>query len=202
MNDHDLSHLFRAIAAGDSKTARQLLDAKPALAQEPIGSDSGSTRSAPFFLEDIRRAVYAGDTPLHIAAAAYQLELVRELIDLGADISARNRRGAEPLHSAAVGALGEAFWKPAAQAAVIEYLIEKGANANAVDMSGVTPLHRAVRTRSAAAVEALLVNGADPTRPNKSGSTPRHLASITSGRSGSGSTAAREQQVIIEQLLA
>jgi hypothetical protein len=58
----------------------------------------------------------------------------------------------------------------------------------------VTPLHRAVRTRCAAAVEALLARGANPRLRNKGGSTPPDLAGLTTGRGGSGTAAAKEQQ--------
>ena len=75
-----------------------------------------------------------------------------------------------------------------------------GADPNAVDRSGVAPLHRAVRTRSLAAVRALL-DGAHARQPNKSGSTPLHLAVQTTGRGGSGSPQAREQQTGIVRLL-
>src|SRR6185369_16888259 len=67
--------------------------------------------------------------------------------------------------------------------------------------SGVAPLHRAVRTRSLLAVRALLDGGADPRAPNTSGSTPLHLAVQTTGRGGSGSEHARQQQAGIIQLL-
>ena len=55
----------------------------------------------------------------------------------------------------------------------------------------------AVRTRSFAAVQALVDGGADSRRPNKAGSTPLHLAVQTTGRGGSGSPQAREQQASI-----
>jgi hypothetical protein len=80
-------------------------------------------------------------------------------------------------------------------------LISAGADPNALDRSGVSPLHRAVRTRSSAAVRALLDGGADARRPNKNGSTPLHLARTTTGRGGSGSAYAREQQADIVGLL-
>jgi len=54
----------------------------------------------------------------------------------------------------------------------------------------------------AAAVQALLAHGADPNRRNGSGSTPLHLALHDTGRGGSGSVAAREQQEKIIRLLA
>jgi ankyrin repeat protein len=135
------------------------------------------------------------------AAAAYRAEIVQKLIVLGADVCIRNRRGAEPLHAAAVGIPGSHTWNPRAQAATIACLIEAGADPNAVDQSGVTPLHRAVRTRCAAAVKALLDGGADAQRTNKSGSTPMLLANRNTGRGGSGSPEAKAQQQEILHLL-
>lgn len=154
-----------------------------------------------YYLDEINHFVYAGDTALHIAAAAHHPDVVRTLIEIGADVSARNRRGAQPLHYAADGIPGSTAWRPAAQAAVIATLLGAGADPNATDKTGVTPLHRAVRTRCSAAVSALLGGGADATRPNQSGSTPMKLATHTTGRGGSGSTDAKAEQAAIVQLL-
>ena len=115
--------------------------------------------------------------------------------------SARNRRGAEPLHYAVDGIPGSDAWDPESQYATVEFLIKAGANTNSEDKSGVAPLHRAVRTRCAAAVRALLVNGADALGRNKSGSTPLHLAIQNTGRGGTGSAASREEQKEIIRLL-
>ena len=84
---------------------------------------------------------------------------------------------------------------------MIEYLTSVGADPNALDGSGVAPLHRAVRTRSLSAVRALVEVGANPTQPNKAGSTPLHLAVQNTGRGGSGSPQARQQQAGIIRLL-
>ena len=84
---------------------------------------------------------------------------------------------------------------------VITYLIEAGADPNALDKSGVAPLHRAVRTRCSAAVGALIENGANPLLMNKNGSTPLHLAVQNTGRSDSGSEAAKDEQSRIVALL-
>jgi ankyrin repeat protein len=92
-------------------------------------------------------------------------------------------------------------WSPAAQAETITYLIGAGADSNATDDSGVAPLHRAVRTRSSPAVRALLEGGANPCQPNKSGSLPMDLAIQTTGRGGSGSPHARDEQAAIITLL-
>jgi len=200
--DPGFDALLRAIAEGDGEAARTLLDDEPDLAR--IAAREGATRqsSSPHFLEGVRHHVYAGDTALHIAAAAHRADLARHLLDLGADVRARNRHGAAPLHYAADGAPGLPGWNPAAQAATISCLIEAGADPNAADRRGVTPLHRAVRTRSAAAVQALLDGGADPGRRNRNGSTPLALAAWTTGRSGSGFAEARAQLPQIVALLA
>jgi len=120
--------------------------------------------------------VYVGDTALHIAAAAHHRELSKLVVAQGADVRARNRRGAEPLHYAADGSPAAGDRDRDAQREVIIYLIEEGADPNAMDKSGVAALHRAVRNRSSDAVSALIDNGADPRLMKKSGSTPLHLA--------------------------
>jgi len=164
-----------------------------------IGASRGSSTS--YFLEETKHHVYAGDTALHIAAAAYRADIAEVLVSRGANVSARNRRGAQPIHYAADGNPGSETWDPVAQAAIVAYLLRAGADANAADKSGVTPLHRAVRTRCAAAVRVLLASGADPRRRNGSGSTPLHLAVQNTGRGGSGTAAAKEQQREIIRLL-
>ncbi len=84
---------------------------------------------------------------------------------------------------------------------MIDYLIEAGADPDAMDKSGVAPLHRAVRTRSSDAVSALIDNGANPRLTNKTGSTPLHLAVQNTGKSNSGSDAAKDEQRRIVALL-
>src|SRR6266542_4387450 len=200
-SDLALWKLVGAIIAGDSSGVSRLLAASPPLASACFRT--GATRQAAkaYYLDHIARYVFAGDTALHIAAAAYQTELVRKLITAGADVHARNRHGDEPLHAAAVGVPGSRTWNPSAQAAPIVGIIEAGADPNTINKNGVTPLHRAVRTRYAAAVRTLLECGADPTRKNKSGSTPMLLAIPNTGRGGTGSPEAKsEQQEILRCL--
>src|ERR1051326_1228496 len=173
--------LFRAIADGDDITVRRLLVREPRLATQ--ATVEGATRSASqsSFLPSIGHYVYAGDTALHVAAAAHEVEVVATLLALGASPRARNRRGAEPLHYAADDATGSAPVRPDFQTATIEALIRAGADPNAEDNDGVAPLHRAVRTRSAAAAAALLAHGAEPRRKSGRGSTPLHLAVQNTG---------------------
>jgi hypothetical protein len=194
--------LVLAIVSGDGPNASRMLRASPHLATERAAY--GATRQAAKenFFDEILRYMYEGDTALHIAASAYQLHIAVELIASGADVRAKNRRGAVPLHYAADGVPGSRAWNPEAQAAVVALLIKAGADPDATDRSGVRPLHRAIRTRCAAAVKALLEGGADPSAVSGNGSTPLRLATQNTGRSGSGSAQAKEQQDEILRLLA
>jgi ankyrin repeat protein len=60
---------------------------------------------------------------------------------------------------------------------------------------------RAVRSRGAGAVQALLLGGAKVDLKNKSGSTPLHLAVQNTGKRGSGSPKAIDEQRQIILLL-
>jgi len=200
-DDGALLALFAAIASRDDVGVTRMLEQTPGLATHPLRG--GATRQDPssYFLIPVRHHVYTGDTALHIAATAYHRELAETLVAQGAAVRARNRRGAEPLHYAADGRPGADYFDPDAQREVISYLIAAGADPDAIDKSGVAPLHRAVRTRSSAAVSALIESGADPLLMNKSGSTPLHLAVQNTGKSNSGSQAAKEEQHRIIVLL-
>jgi len=194
LDGRPLLRLFAAIAARDQADVRRMLEQHPGLATRALQVGASRQDPGPYFLIPIRHYVYAGDTALHVAAAAHSLDLAESLVAQGAEVRARNRRGAEPLHYAADGRLDTDDWESSAQREVISYLIDAGADPDALDKSGVAPLHRAVRTRSSGAVGALIERGADPLLMNKSGSTPLHLAVQTTGKSNSGSQVAREEQ--------
>src|SRR5436305_9098343 len=188
---------IRLVVNGAAADVAARLAASPALAT--TSSNTGASRQHPstFFFAEIAHYLYAGDTALHMAAAAFRRPVAELLVAHGADCRAKNRRGAEPLHYAA----DANHWEPTAQAETVEYLVSVGADPNALDNSGVAPLHRAVRTRSLPAVQALLDGGANLRALNKAGSTPLHLAVQTTGRGGSGSKHARQQQTGIIRLL-
>jgi ankyrin repeat protein len=192
--------LMRSIARGDAAAA-DTIAASPDLTRRALTGGATRDDAASWYLSEIGHYVYAGDTLLHVAAAAYRANLVRLLVARGAPVAAKNRRGAEPLHYAADGGPNRSTWNPLAQAATVTCLIEAGANPSALDKSGVAPLHRAVRSRCTAAVRALLSSGANPNLANKSGSTPLELATLTTGKGGSGSPEARREQAEILCLL-
>jgi hypothetical protein len=193
--------LVLAIVDDDGAAIVRLLDDAPDLVAAAIPRGATRQTSEEWSFPAIGHHLYQGDTALHVAAAADRVELVGTLLARGADVGARNRRGAQPLHYAVDGMPGAPRWDPGAQRATVEALLRGGADPNAADANGTSALHRAVRNRCAAAVAALLAGGADPQRDNGRGSTALDLARRTTGRGGSGSDGAKAQQAEILELL-
>ena len=189
--DDLLLAVFATIASGDHVGVKRMLDHTPSMVTVPLRAGASRQDPGPYFLLPIRHYVYAGDTALHVAAAAHDRGVAETLVVQGATVGARNRRGAEPLHYAADGSPGA---DAKAQRQLISFLIDAGADPNALDKSGVSPLHRAVRNRCSEGVSVLIDKGANPLLMNKSGSTPLHLAVQNTGKSHSGSDAAKEEQ--------
>lgn len=195
--------LMEAIIADDIDEVRRILAQTPSISRDAV--TDGATRENPkeFFVDELKHYIYAGDTALHVAAMAHRADMVELLVKNGADVRARNRRGAEPLHYAADSGPNLKTWDIERQFATVEKLIELGADPNSMDKSGVAPLHRAVRNRCTGAVKALIKCGADVNLKNKNGSTTFSLAGQTTGKSGSGTDEAkREQAAIIDLLIA
>jgi len=114
----------RHVVNGDVDEVARRLATNPSLATAP--AEVGATRqgASDYFFAEIAHYLYAGDTALHMAAAAFRTSVARILVAHGADCRARNRRGAEPLHYAA----DANHWDPTAQAETIEYLLSVGAD--------------------------------------------------------------------------
>jgi hypothetical protein len=110
---------IRLVMSGEIDEVSRHLAANPALAT--AAADVGATRrdAATYFISEIAHYLYAGDTALHMAAAAFRRPVAELLVSRGADCRARNRNGAQPLHYAA----DANHWDPAAQAETIEYLL-------------------------------------------------------------------------------
>ncbi len=176
--------LFEAILEDDHAKVKKLLKVAPQLATERV-------KKARLAWE-LPHWIYAGDTPLHAAAAGYRVEIAKLLLAAGAEVNAAGKlRHSEPLHYAADGSPERDTKR---QVAMIRLLLDAGADIHAQDKNGATPLHRAVRTRCAEAVKCLLDAGADATIRNKPGSTAFHLAVQNTGRGGSGADAAKAAQ--------
>jgi len=190
------SDLLQAVCDDDRQAVKNLLRTEPALATSLIAAPQ-------LYRYPISHWIYAGDTPLHLAAAGYRVEIIRLLLGAGADPNAsRNHRQSSPFHYAADACLRSPAWDARRQVESLRRLLEAGARINAPDKNGATPLHRAVRTRGAEAVKWLLSAGSNPRLKNKPGSTPFHLAVQNTGRGGSGSEAAKAaQREIIQTFL-
>ena len=93
------------------------------------------------------------------AVLANAPELIRFLIEKGADVNAQTNQGAAPIHTAARNRHPD----------LVKLLAERGADVNAVDTDGMTPLRYAAMRDSVPTVKALLDNGADTEKPSAEG---------------------------------
>jgi len=107
-----------------------------------------------------------GNTLLHSAAFYGQADMVRLLIEHGADVNAVNHYGSSALYQAAL-------MKNTEEAARI--LLEKGADVNAASWDGETPLHRAVISPTDL-VKLLIEYGAKVDVKDNEGKTPVEIA--------------------------
>jgi ankyrin repeat protein len=109
----------------------------------------------------------AGSTPLHHAAGFGTLDSLMLLIDKGADVNAKNRRGSTPL-----------FWAVADEAKV-RLLVSRGAAIKIKQVEGRTPVYQASLLGNGLSVlRFLLDNGGDPTVATLNGLTPLSGAAL------------------------
>ncbi|MCX6771533.1 MAG: ankyrin repeat domain-containing protein [Candidatus Micrarchaeota archaeon] len=79
-----------------------------------------------------------GAQPIHIAAFRGNLELVKSLVENGADVNSKGPGDATPLHDAVT--MSHAKVKGADYEGIVCFLIEKGADVNAKNKMGYLPL--------------------------------------------------------------
>jgi ankyrin repeat protein len=130
-------------------------------------------------------ALGAGATPFMRAAKSGDVEVMKVLLDAGADSTLTLPNGTTALMFAAGrgwrngSALAPSYDQGSEEEAVdaIGMLLDLGLKIDAADDAGNTALHAAVTGRaSVAIVAALLARGADPTATNGKGETPLVLA--------------------------
>jgi ankyrin repeat protein len=170
--DPQLKAMIAAVRNQDLRRVRKIVGANPALVR---GQDAG------------------GSTALHHAAAFGDAAIMEMLLSAGADVNARNGRGATPLHwavsdekrtrlllekGAAINSQTEsgrtALYLAASQSnrdAVLRLLLDKGADPNIATMGGRTPLMAASAGGELGAMQLLLARKANPKAASGAGST-------------------------------
>lgn len=102
------------------------------------------------------------------AANNGHLDLLKALVDVGANIEDRSNNWKTPLNWAAT-------W---GHLSCVEYLVSAGANISSYDVKGITPLMAATQKGSIDIVEFLLDHGADPLTKNVFNGTALSIAQI------------------------
>jgi len=110
--------------------------------------------------------VKAPDNLIRKAVRDGNIEAVKQYLDAGTDVNAKEENGVTPLHQAA-------FY---GQKEVVELLIAKGADVNAKEEEGWTPLHFAAEGGHKEVAELLIAAGADVNARDNGGETPLDLA--------------------------
>ncbi|XP_052794552.1 uncharacterized protein LOC128227766 isoform X1 [Mya arenaria] len=109
-----------------------------------------------------------GDNPIHLAARRGKLEIIKKMVQAGANVDQQNQAGGNTaMHYAAkYGYLD-----------VVRYLQSEGADLNPYNSEGETPLHKAVQGQPMEVIETLVELGMDKNIANKvNGDTPLHTA--------------------------
>ncbi|MBN1550104.1 ankyrin repeat domain-containing protein [bacterium] len=124
---------------------------------------------------DVNIKRYDGNTALHLSVAAGLPEVVTCLCNAGADVTALNAEGRQPLVYAVINQYAD----------IARTLLESGADPNAYDNypkdrsrcpAFRTLLMYTISNNDASGFKVLLNHGADVTKPSYDGNTPLHIA--------------------------
>lgn len=113
-------------------------------------------------------------TPLHEAAGKSLVDLVRLLVDAGADVNARDKFSNTPLRMCASNAQSFANLETFKQ--TVQILLDAGADINSGTTINTTSLHSVVKWGNIDAVKFMLEHGADPNIRTTKGELPIDFA--------------------------
>lgn len=144
---HKSVMIFQAASNGDATMVKHILDLHPELATS-INEQGWSA--------------------LHLAARFGHIDVLKVMLDRGADLSlaSNNQIEAQPLHAAVAGNQPE----------MVKLLLDAGADVNATQMLGWTALHGAAQQEHLEIVKTLLAAGADHSLKTDAGKTAREIA--------------------------
>ncbi|KAJ6779909.1 hypothetical protein PWT90_07824 [Aphanocladium album] len=133
---------------------------------------------------DALETVAGNKTILHIACVyCPDVELIRDLIECGADVMARTFGGSTPLHELCLTGRRVSGCSQMSRYEVAKLLMTHGADPNATNVNGTAPLHYAclnrpntMKSEAAQVAEALLENGADVEMGDSEMKSPLFLA--------------------------
>ncbi|XP_059486305.1 ankyrin-3-like [Neocloeon triangulifer] len=163
---------------------------------------SGNVSTARFIIDlgrlDVNGTFKNGLTPLHVAASKSHIDMIKMLLEKGADIRKKNDHGLLPFHSAARsgdmttvkyfvdnGFLDEKTFRNETalllscynkHSTVTQYLFEKGSDPNVVDSVGRNLFLVACFANIKDTIIFLIKNGFDPSVENKYGEGAVHIA--------------------------
>jgi ankyrin repeat protein len=150
--------LVLALAAG-GPGSESIQAFHAAVKRGDAGAVEEMLRGEPSLLEARNQA---GSTPLHTAARAGMLDVVKLLVDEGAAIDAGDNENTTPLQLAAIDGYAD----------VIEFLISRGADVLCADDNGQTALHWASYGNHITVAKMMLDMGADIEARSADGTTP------------------------------
>jgi ankyrin repeat protein len=140
-----------------------------------VALDASHKKTAELLLAngiDVNNVNCAGSTALHMAAGGHFVEIVKLLIEKGADVNAREivddkHKGETPLHLAVAFDSVKFCLSEYDTLEIVKLLIEKGADVNAGTSEGFTPLQLAEQNHYIKVAEVLRKNGGTLGEPIK-----------------------------------
>jgi ankyrin repeat protein len=173
-DENGLSPILAALYHGRREIAAAILRRRPTLTvfEAAAAGELGRVRELVAREASLANATSPdGFSPLGLAAFFKHREVVRYLLDAGADPRPASRdQRFTPLHSAVATDVG------AGDVNLVHMLLDGGADPNAQSLQGGTALHTAAFTGDLAIAALLLDHGADPSVKTNDGKTPGDVA--------------------------